>query len=131
MKALPGVPLTRLNANPNQPLPFTISDSCSFGTARAVEPWHDGVHGAIGGAIGPIPFAPAAVIFWCWHAFIDNLYWDLQGCAPYQAFRLQTGTALHPTDQTFEFGVATNGDVFAIKKSGTGSGTTEIHVLRR
>ncbi|MGM9489603.1 trypsin-like serine peptidase [Ideonella sp. YS5] len=49
--------------------------------------------------------------------------------APYQAFGLQTGTVLHPTDPTFEFGVATNGDVFAIKKSGTQSGTTEIHVL--
>ena len=49
--------------------------------------------------------------------------------APYEVFSLQTGTALHPTDQTFEFAVAPNRDVFAIKKSNTGTGTTEIHVL--
>jgi hypothetical protein len=49
--------------------------------------------------------------------------------AAYQQFRLQTGTALQASDQTFAFAVAASGDVFAIKKSGTGSGTTEIHVL--
>ena len=53
----------------------------------------------------------------------------LSAASGYQQFSLQTGTALHPTDHTFEFCVAVNGDVFAIKKSDTGSGTTEIHVL--
>ena len=133
VKALSGVPQTPLNGNPNQPAPSNILVPCSFGTAsaygRAVEPWHDSVHVAVGGAMANIPSAPAAVIFWCWHAYLDDLYWDWQRCAPYQEFCLQTGTALHETDASFEFGVAANRDVFAIKKSGTGSGTTEIHVL--
>jgi hypothetical protein len=133
VKALPGVPLTPLNANPNRPAPANILDPCSFGTAsayaRAVEPWHDGVHGAIGGAMSSISYAPTAVIFWCWHAYLDDLYWDWQACAPYQQFSLHTGTALHETDETFAFTVAPNRDVFAIKKSATGSNSTEIHVL--
>jgi hypothetical protein len=45
------------------------------------------------------------------------------------SFLLQTGTALHETDDSFEFAVAGNGDLFAIKKSNTGTGTTEVHVL--
>jgi len=47
----------------------------------------------------------------------------------YQQFPPQTGTALHETDSTWAFALADNGDVFAIKKSATGSNSTEIHVL--
>jgi len=47
----------------------------------------------------------------------------------YQKFSLQTGTGLHETDATFEFAVASNRDVFAFKRSKTGSKTTEVHVL--
>lgn len=45
------------------------------------------------------------------------------------SFLLQTGTALHQTDDTFEFALAGNGDLFAFKKSNTGTGSTEVHVL--
>ena len=48
---------------------------------------------------------------------------------PYQEFILHTGTALHETDATFEFLLADNRDLFAIKKSKTGSHSTEVHVL--
>jgi hypothetical protein len=41
--------------------------------------------------------------------------------APYQQFSLHTGTALPETDATFAFAVASNRDLFAIKKSGTGT----------
>ncbi len=44
-------------------------------------------------------------------------------------FRLQTGTALHETGKNFDFGVLPNGDVVAIKKSQTGSNSTEVHIL--
>lgn len=44
-------------------------------------------------------------------------------------FILQTGTALHETGDEWDFALASNGDLFAIGKRGTGSGTTEIHVL--
>jgi hypothetical protein len=49
-------------------------------------------------------------------------------------FVLQTGTALHKTDDTFKFlmGNIDKGsqpDLFAIKMSGTGTNSTEIHIL--
>ncbi|NJM33522.1 MAG: hypothetical protein HC850_01165 [Rhodomicrobium sp.] len=47
---------------------------------------------------------------------------------------LQTGTALHETDGTFEFEITDwnrdgRADLAAIKKSATGTGSTEVHVL--
>jgi hypothetical protein len=53
----------------------------------------------------------------------------LSAASNYQSFRLQTGTALHETGGNFDFGVLPNGDLVAIKKSGTGSGKTEVHFL--
>lgn len=53
----------------------------------------------------------------------------LSAGANYQSFSLQTGTALHETDATFQFALANNRDLFAIKKSNTGTNTTEVHVL--
>jgi hypothetical protein len=53
----------------------------------------------------------------------------LPAASNYQQFILQTGTVLHETDATFEFLLAANRDLFAIKKSNTGSNSTEIHVL--
>jgi hypothetical protein len=53
----------------------------------------------------------------------------LSASSNYQQFVLQTGTALHETDITFEFAIAQNRDLFAIKKSGTESCSTEVHVL--
>ncbi|KNG80954.1 hypothetical protein ANOM_011566, partial [Aspergillus nomiae NRRL 13137] len=47
---------------------------------------------------------------------------------------LQTGTSLHETDNTFDFAVGDwnqdgKPDLFAIKKSNTGSNSTEVHIL--
>jgi hypothetical protein len=47
----------------------------------------------------------------------------------YQRVLLHTGTALHETDNTFAFALAPNRDLFAIKKSHTGTNSTEVHVL--
>ena len=44
-------------------------------------------------------------------------------------FREQTRTALHETGDNFAFAVFPNGDVAAIKKSQTGTGSTEIHIF--
>lgn len=44
-------------------------------------------------------------------------------------FLLQTGTALHETGDEWDFGLASNRDLFAIGKRSTGSGTTELHIL--
>lgn len=58
----------------------------------------------------------------------------------YQAFSLQTGTALHETRDSFEFCLAPNSehfhlslipnrDLYVISKNKTGTNSTEIHVL--
>ncbi len=53
----------------------------------------------------------------------------LSASSNYQDFVLQTGTALHETDGMFEFVLAPNRDLVAIKKGNTGSNSTEVHVL--
>ncbi|GAA0268466.1 VCBS repeat-containing protein [Cryptosporangium japonicum] len=58
----------------------------------------------------------------------------LSGASNFQDWLVKTGTALHETDSIFDFGVADwnrdgRPDVFAVKKSGTGSNRTEVHVL--
>lgn len=58
----------------------------------------------------------------------------LSGASNFQNFILQTGTALHNTDDIFDFIVTDwNGDgrpdLVAIKKSNTGSNSTEVHIL--
>ena len=53
----------------------------------------------------------------------------LSAASNYQQFALQTGTALHPTDDNWAFAAADNRDVFAIKKQGGSTNSTEVHVL--
>ena len=53
----------------------------------------------------------------------------LDSSTNYQTFKLQTGTALHRTGDNAEFEVLPNGDIVTILKSGTGSNSTEIHIL--
>jgi len=53
----------------------------------------------------------------------------LSAASNYSKFRLQTGTALHETGDSFEFSVLSNGDLMAIKKSATGTKSTEVHIL--
>jgi hypothetical protein len=62
----------------------------------------------------------------------------LSGASNFQQFVLQTGTALHQTDQTFQFSMGhwdfsasrnRRPDLIAIKKSNTGTGSTEMHIF--
>jgi hypothetical protein len=53
------------------------------------------------------------------------------GKLKYNTFSLQTATALPETDNTFEFLMASNGDLFAIKKKNTASHFTEIYILTK
>lgn len=75
------------NLNPAMPMPadFAFPAVCRTTSleqlANAVSGWHGGVHGAVGGAMGDLMNAPAAPIFWCWHAFLDDIYFDWQACA--------------------------------------------------
>lgn len=69
-----------MNPTPNQVMPAQFADSqlCNFATASALaielEDWHDGVHGAVGGAMSGLSSAPGAPIFWLWHGFLDDTY---------------------------------------------------------
>jgi V8-like Glu-specific endopeptidase len=58
----------------------------------------------------------------------------LSGASDFQQFILQTGTALHETDESFAFAMTDwdgdgRPDLVAIKKSATGTNSTEVHVL--
>ena len=76
-----------VNLNPNLPMPsqWAAPAVCNFASAEAlgndINGWHGSVHGAIGGTMGSLAIASAAPIFWCWHAFVDEIYWDYQQCA--------------------------------------------------
>lgn len=52
----------------------------------------------------------------------------LDSATGYKTFKLHVSTALHKTDDNWDFGVLPNGDVVAINRLG-GSNTTEVHVL--
>ena len=58
----------------------------------------------------------------------------LSGSSNFGQYILQTGTGLHETDGTFDFDLADwdrdgKPDLVAIKKSNTGSSSTEVHIL--
>jgi hypothetical protein len=58
----------------------------------------------------------------------------LSGATGFKTYLLQTGTALHTTDVSWTFQVADwdgrgTPDLIGIKRSGTGSGRTEVHIL--
>lgn len=74
------------NPNPNRPLPAQYQPPalCNFASGaqlgNSINGWHGGVHVAIGGSMGNGSIASAAPIFWCWHAFLDDVYYDWQSC---------------------------------------------------
>jgi hypothetical protein len=53
----------------------------------------------------------------------------LSAASGYSQFNWHGATALHETGDNFAFSALSNGDLMAIKKSATGSGTTEVHIL--
>lgn len=75
-----------VNLNPNMPLPpeWDYPAVCEFESGadlgNAINGWHGSVHIAIGGTMSSIMIASAAPIFWCWHAFVDHIYWNWQLC---------------------------------------------------
>jgi Common central domain of tyrosinase/FG-GAP-like repeat len=72
-----------VNLNPNLPMPsqFAPPAVCNFTSATLLgnavnSPWHNSLHGAVGGTMSDFATASAAPIFWCWHGFVDEIYWD-------------------------------------------------------
>lgn len=74
------------NATPNLPVPaeFQVPQLCSFATTQdlgsAINGWHGRVHGTIDGTMSDLLIASAAPIFWCWHAFLDDIYAEWERC---------------------------------------------------
>lgn len=48
--------------------------------AADLECEHNDVHNNIGGVMANSQQSPAAAIFWIWHAWVDEIYWDYQSC---------------------------------------------------
>ena len=74
------VPLQNQDINRPLPAQFESPAVCGFASAAAlgtaINGWHGGVHGAIGGAMVDFDNASAAPIFWCWHAFLGDVEYD-------------------------------------------------------
>jgi hypothetical protein len=72
--------------DPRMPLPpeYRLPVLCDYESGAelgdAIDPWHGRVHLRIGGTMALFEVASAAPIFWCWHAFLDDVYWDWQSC---------------------------------------------------
>lgn len=72
------------NLDPHMPLPeqFIVPKLCDYTDADAlgneINPWHVHVHTTVGGTLGNFQIASAAPIFWCFHAFISDVYHDWQ-----------------------------------------------------
>ncbi|MEY4937120.1 MAG: hypothetical protein RIS64_3479 [Bacteroidota bacterium] len=65
----------RCSVHPSQfPLPTTNVDAF----ARDLECEHNKIHVCIGGTMTNVRASPGAAIFWLWHSFVDDLYYDYQ-----------------------------------------------------
>ncbi|HEU5319328.1 MAG TPA: tyrosinase family protein [Methylomirabilota bacterium] len=77
-------PLQNLNPSIPKPPQFEHPAVCEYDDpaqlGNDINGWHGSVHCAIGGTMCMLPVASAAPIFWCWHAFVDHIYWDWQRC---------------------------------------------------
>jgi hypothetical protein len=82
MVADPLVTQTPMDQFVDRPLPpeFTYDRFCRYTDlsvlAAELEGYHDDVHVDVGGAMGSVPSAPGAPIFWLWHGFLDDIYHD-------------------------------------------------------
>lgn len=48
----------------------------------ALLPWHNKVHFQIGGSMAQVKLAAATPIFWCWHAYITDVYSEWEQLQP-------------------------------------------------
>ncbi len=75
----PNVPSNIDPTKHNVPIPSNIQD-CSIKDAGAfedaVEDWHDGVHCAVNDAFCDFQSTAATLIFWPWHAFVDDMWYN-------------------------------------------------------
>lgn len=59
-------------------IPQNLCGLTNFNSFRStLESYHNPVHGAVGGTMGGFK-SPAAPIFWLWHAFVDDVWYEWQ-----------------------------------------------------
>ena len=83
------------------------STYCGLARSRAIDKFaadleceHNDVHNAIGGAMRNPTTSPAAAIFWIWHAWVDEIYWDYEICKGlYASLPYSTSFSGNSTDQ--------------------------------
>jgi hypothetical protein len=78
-------PLVNLTPNLPKPAGLVPPSLCGIGNADALwdvntNGWHGQVHVNVGGTMADITIAPAAPIFFCWHAYVDEIYEDWLRC---------------------------------------------------
>ncbi len=89
-------------------IPCEISSGilCDFSTLAEAE--HGSVHVNIGGVMGSIGSAAGAAIFYLWHAYVDDLYWNFESsCDPGS----NPGCDLFTRDNSDDYGLEPNPNV--------------------
>jgi hypothetical protein len=78
-----------VNWKPDVALPAALQPSalCSIPTLPelwdAMREFHNAVHATVGGAMRTVQSeSPSALIFWPWHAYVDNIYLRWELCGP-------------------------------------------------
>lgn len=67
--------------------PTTPGGSSSIGLSRNIEtPYHNQVHMAMGGNMGNFS-GPSSPIFWCWHAYLDDMWKEWECNCPQSTTR--------------------------------------------
>jgi len=74
------------NFDPQLPLPaqFTRPALCNIANTEdlgnAINAWHGSIHLRVGGTMADSDVSSAAPIFWCWHAFVDDVFFEWERC---------------------------------------------------
>lgn len=114
----PRPPLSVLDPSLPRSQEFILPRVCQYSDpdklASDVLPWHDSVHNTIGGTMAQFSIASAAPIFWCFHAFVDEIYHDWQHC--YEVVPVDTHKWL--AVMQILFGVVNDGGGLAITPGG-------------
>ncbi len=79
------------------------TDATSFSTILrcGLEQWHNSIHTAIGGTMATFN-SPGALIFWLWHAFVDDVAWAYCNTCENQANTCGSAPPDPPSGNAFE-----------------------------
>lgn len=78
-------PVQNPGANPHRAMPnkFAVPSVCGITYSVldfAVDPWYTTVENGVGGIFAQIEVCKAVPLYWCWRAFVDEIYYDWWAC---------------------------------------------------